>query len=194
MSATTETVMKKLRPLSSYVHFCNAKREEVYQSFPDLTSKEVMKMLGKLWKELTDEEKQPYKDMYENDKHVLQQTNIMVPVKAKKPKQPKETKETKETNEPKETKEKKKKLTKAELELKVTELESKVTELEFVIKDSEYDYITLQDKLEYEIKKLNEEITDYQAKISDLLPEVIELREEVKILNDLLKEKENPKK
>ena len=46
------------RALSAYILFCNDKREEV--TAEGLKGKEVMRELGKRWKDLDEEAKQPY--------------------------------------------------------------------------------------------------------------------------------------
>ena len=61
---------------SSYLFFCDEKRKEVQHQNPGKSMGDISKVLGSLWKELTEEEKQKYKDMndedidrYENEKN-----------------------------------------------------------------------------------------------------------------------------
>ena len=57
---------KKLQ--TSYILFCNEKREEVAQQNADKKPKEITAILGAMWKSLSDEEKQPYVDTYNKNK------------------------------------------------------------------------------------------------------------------------------
>ena len=50
------------RGKSSYVFFCADKRAEVKDANPDLKPTEIISELARLWKELADEDKQPYID------------------------------------------------------------------------------------------------------------------------------------
>lgn len=54
------------KPLSAYVLFCNANRQEVRNKNPDLNPTGVMSLLGKLWKETTD--KTEWNNLAEKDK------------------------------------------------------------------------------------------------------------------------------
>lgn len=63
------------RPLSAYVLFSQAKREETLAANPDIKHKEVMSLLGAAWKALSAEEKEPFekqsaelKEQYAKDK------------------------------------------------------------------------------------------------------------------------------
>ncbi|OHS98711.1 hypothetical protein TRFO_08690 [Tritrichomonas foetus] len=55
-----ETPIK--RPPNAYMLFCKEIREQLLQKEPDLTYKSVMNRFGELWKNMTKEEKAPYKD------------------------------------------------------------------------------------------------------------------------------------
>jgi hypothetical protein len=55
-------------PKSAYVIFCQEKREEVKKTNPDIQPKEVMKELGKLWKETDEEDRKEYQEKSKEDK------------------------------------------------------------------------------------------------------------------------------
>ena len=48
------------RAASAYIIFGQHKRQEVKDAHPEFKSPDIMREIGRLWKELTDEEKQPY--------------------------------------------------------------------------------------------------------------------------------------
>ena len=50
------------RALTNYLHFCDEKRPEVAAKNPNKETKEHTKILGDMWKKLSDEEKKPYND------------------------------------------------------------------------------------------------------------------------------------
>lgn len=52
---------KAKRPLSGYMLFGKKMRPVVLKEHPDYDVTEVMKELGKMWRELSDEEKEKYK-------------------------------------------------------------------------------------------------------------------------------------
>ena len=52
---------------SCYLFFCDEKRKEVQIQNPGKNMGEISKLLGKLWKEITSEEKTKYNDMYLED-------------------------------------------------------------------------------------------------------------------------------
>lgn len=53
---------KEKRPLSSYMMFTQAKREEVKEKNPGIKPTEISKVLGKMWKEMGEDEKNVYKN------------------------------------------------------------------------------------------------------------------------------------
>lgn len=53
-----EKVAPKKRGTSAYVFFCRAKRNELKEENPDCDSKEITKMLSKMWKELKENDKE----------------------------------------------------------------------------------------------------------------------------------------
>ena len=131
---STETVTRKARAPTSYIYFCNEKRAEVKESFPDLKFVDVGRKLGEMWNNLSAEEKQPYIKLYNARKEEIEISGetVEVKVKAKKTKESGETKK-KET---KESGEKKKKPTKADLEERVTELESEIERLNGLLNET----------------------------------------------------------
>ena len=48
------------RPKSSYIFFCSAYREQVKEDNPDMGAKEIMSELGKIWKELGEDDRQEF--------------------------------------------------------------------------------------------------------------------------------------
>ncbi len=59
---------KPKRAKSAYIFFCSAMRATVKEEMGDAKATEVTRKLGKLWKQLTDEDKQPYQECAEADK------------------------------------------------------------------------------------------------------------------------------
>ncbi|KAK8836101.1 hypothetical protein M9Y10_040058 [Tritrichomonas musculus] len=58
---------KPLRPRSAYNFFVMEKRKEIIEKNPDMKNKDVIKEIGKLWKQITEEEKAKYDKMSEDD-------------------------------------------------------------------------------------------------------------------------------
>ncbi|KAL1916519.1 uncharacterized protein VTP21DRAFT_5710 [Calcarisporiella thermophila] len=56
------------RPLSAYMLFSQEKRKQVLEENPDVKFTEVGKLLGAMWKELSEEEKKIYNDKASKDK------------------------------------------------------------------------------------------------------------------------------
>ena len=50
------------KPLSGFMLFSKEHREKVKTESPDMSFGQIGKRLGEMWRELTDEEKQSYKD------------------------------------------------------------------------------------------------------------------------------------
>jgi hypothetical protein len=50
------------RPPSAYILFCKDAREQVKQDNPEISAKEILSELGKMWKSLEDSEKLPYQE------------------------------------------------------------------------------------------------------------------------------------
>ena len=53
---------------SAYIFFCTDKRQKVREEHPDMDSKEITVRLAQMWKETTEEEKQPYVQQHLKDK------------------------------------------------------------------------------------------------------------------------------
>lgn len=63
-----------LQPRSSYIYFSNDTRAEVKKEDPSLSAPDVMRELGRRWKELSDEQKAPFvaqavKDKVQRSRH-----------------------------------------------------------------------------------------------------------------------------
>ena len=63
--AKQKTMTKAKRPSSAYIRYCTHKRPELKKANPDLSSSQILTELGRLWKALSEEEKQPFIDEYE---------------------------------------------------------------------------------------------------------------------------------
>jgi hypothetical protein len=57
------------RPKTSYILFCVNKREEISESNPNLSAKEIIQELGNMWRSLSDDEKTEYVTLSNKDKH-----------------------------------------------------------------------------------------------------------------------------
>lgn len=55
-------------PRSAYILFSNVERENVKNENPKMTPKEIMKELGKKWKEADEDEKEKYRELAKEDK------------------------------------------------------------------------------------------------------------------------------
>ena len=62
------------RPMNAYMLFSKEKRPEIIQQKPELKSKvaEVAKLIGNHWKEMTNEEKDKYVKMAEENKKIYE--------------------------------------------------------------------------------------------------------------------------
>lgn len=114
-----EEKSKIKKPVSSYVIFSNLKRPEVKSKNPTLSPKEILTLLGKMWKELSDDDKEEYKELAAEDKaryqretgvdsgddkpkeekKVLKEKKETKPKAAEKEKKPKKETKKKETEE-----------------------------------------------------------------------------------------------
>lgn len=56
------------RYISAYLYFCKEQRPNVEREYPGLTSVEVVTKLGEMWRNTSEQERQPYNDMSEMDK------------------------------------------------------------------------------------------------------------------------------
>ena len=59
---------KPKKPLTSYMFFCNVKRAEIMKENEGMGIGEISKILGKMWKEINDEDKKKYEEMNLKDK------------------------------------------------------------------------------------------------------------------------------
>lgn len=59
---------KPKRGLTAFMFFCNEKRPEVVEKNPGLKFGEVGKKLGEMWRNLSDDNKEPYKQKAMKDK------------------------------------------------------------------------------------------------------------------------------
>ena len=55
-------------PKSAYVIFCQEKRDEVKKANPEMIAKDIMKELGKLWKDTEEDDRKEYKEKAQEDK------------------------------------------------------------------------------------------------------------------------------
>jgi len=56
------------RPLSAYMFYCQANRDQVKKDNPDIAFTEVAKVLGSKWNELSESEKKPFEKQHAADK------------------------------------------------------------------------------------------------------------------------------
>eukprot|EP00124_Ichthyophonus_hoferi_P001680 Ihof_evm8s94 gene=Ihof_evmTU8s94 len=56
------------RPANAFFMYCQHHRAAAQEEFTDLRHPEITKILGQRWQQMSEQEKQPYFDMYENDK------------------------------------------------------------------------------------------------------------------------------
>lgn len=56
------------RPLSSYMYFCQDRRESIKAVNPSMSAKDITSELGRVWKELSDDAKTPYEAQASADK------------------------------------------------------------------------------------------------------------------------------
>lgn len=54
--------------MTAFLHFVQGKSAEYKQKNPDLAHKDIIKMLGGVWKDITDAEKKPFEDLAKADK------------------------------------------------------------------------------------------------------------------------------
>ncbi|ORZ17663.1 high mobility group box domain-containing protein [Absidia repens] len=53
---------------SSYLHFCDEQRPQLAKEHPTFNQPELAKLLGEMWKALSDEDKKPYQEVASQDK------------------------------------------------------------------------------------------------------------------------------
>lgn len=100
--------VKAKRPkqaLTSYILFCNANRASVKEENGDLDPKDITRKLASMWKELSDEEKQPFIDESKREAEKLKaessNSDEEVPVEKKKTEKKTESKKTEKKSESK---------------------------------------------------------------------------------------------
>lgn len=53
--------------MGPYTFFFVGKRDEVYKKNPELPPKDIMRRIAKMWQATSEEERQPYNELYEKD-------------------------------------------------------------------------------------------------------------------------------
>ena len=85
------------KPISAYIHFCNAMRNSVKEDKPELTPKQILSKLGELWQELKKnggENLQKYIDMASENKKEFEKQKAENPDGVIKPRKTKKTKKS----------------------------------------------------------------------------------------------------
>ena len=59
---------KPKKPLTSYMFFCNDKREEIMTANPGKPIGEISKILGEMWKNISEKDREKYDEMNSKDK------------------------------------------------------------------------------------------------------------------------------
>lgn len=62
-SDSSEPIEDKKKSVSPYIRFCNDKRASVKESNPGMDAKTIIKTLGAMWRALSEEEQQSYKNV-----------------------------------------------------------------------------------------------------------------------------------
>jgi hypothetical protein len=57
------------RARSAYIIFCTLIRSDIKEKHPDLSSSDILKKTGEIWKNMTSDEKEKYNKLAEKDKH-----------------------------------------------------------------------------------------------------------------------------
>lgn len=83
-SDSTETTQKAKRAQSSYFHFAATRRGPLKQENPTHKVTDLSKLIGAEWKQLTEEDKQPFLDLHEKEKKDLLENPIYIEKKVKK--------------------------------------------------------------------------------------------------------------
>tara|TARA_Y100000389_G_C17469730_1_gene529209 strand:- start:3882 stop:4283 length:402 start_codon:yes stop_codon:yes gene_type:complete len=68
--------LKPKRPMSSYMLFCNDKREKVMEKNPALKLGDISKELGKLWGKLSANDRKPYIVKSEEEKELYDEAIV----------------------------------------------------------------------------------------------------------------------
>lgn len=56
------------RPSNAYIFFVNSNRSQLKEEFPEIKNTEVTKKLGKMWKETSETDREPFNKMAQDDK------------------------------------------------------------------------------------------------------------------------------
>ena len=70
---------RKPRAKNAYMRFSSDERPKLKEEHPDMPPKDVLKELGKRWSALTDVQKDPYVDAYNEEKATLEQQAASAP-------------------------------------------------------------------------------------------------------------------
>lgn len=61
------------RPVSAYMHFCCEKKPDIIREHPEFTFAEIIKTLGTIWRNMSDDEKNVYIKLQEEGKQAYEQ-------------------------------------------------------------------------------------------------------------------------
>lgn len=84
---------KKPRALSAYNFFMKDKRKEILEEKPDTDNKEIMRIVSKMWKEVSEDEKEKYNQLAAEDKKRVAELRKDEPASSRKTR-PKKKKES----------------------------------------------------------------------------------------------------
>ena len=74
----SSTTHKPKKATSAFFRFMGERRPVIQQEQPDLKCKDISKLLGKEWKELSEERKMVYKQQYVEEKAELEKNQVFV--------------------------------------------------------------------------------------------------------------------
>ena len=165
------------RPLTSYLFFCNETRDIIKKENPLLLGKQITTELGKRWKQLSDEEKNPYvekqkldRERYDNEKSCKQQsTEVETKETNKSKRKEKKPVETKGKKQVKEEPNKGKKPVKEELKEEPNKGKEKkqfIPSPGFKIFEQEQNEFFEEEHSEWSNKKIQSEILNNWNKLS----------------------------
>jgi hypothetical protein len=164
-------------PRSAYILFSNVERENVKNENPKMTSKEIMKELGKKWKEADDDEKEKYRELAKEDKERFdEEMKNYVPVEEEDTRD-KKKKKRKAKNSPKNAsgpyiffcKEEREKIKKELPELKSQEIIKELGQRWKLIKDTDK-VKKYQEMAEVDKERFKEEMKNYVPSEEDNEP------------------------
>ncbi|ELP84880.1 high mobility group protein B3, putative [Entamoeba invadens IP1] len=64
---------KPKKPASAYLLYCQEVRPSVKEKNPEMKQKDILGVIGKMWKDLSESEKKKYTDMYDANKKVYEE-------------------------------------------------------------------------------------------------------------------------